>query len=191
MYTYRSTAGNQARRRACLPVDTGESSGWSETRPERRRPRSGRRKRGYPGALSLGPGGPIVVSRCSRPRSRFAVGARRWSARYGALEAFFGRALADLPRRRTPVLANAATSTRYVEADAALDDSYLFIQGPPGAGKTYTGSHLIVDLLRGQARRRDVEQPQGDQQPAGGRGVAERGSVPRRQEGRAGTKTIR
>jgi predicted RecB family nuclease len=30
----------------------------------------------------------------------------------------------------------------------ALDDSYLFIQGPPGAGKTYLGARLIVDLLK-------------------------------------------
>jgi uncharacterized protein len=28
-----------------------------------------------------------------------------------------------------------------------LDDSYLFIQGPPGSGKTYLGARLIVDLL--------------------------------------------
>jgi uncharacterized protein len=28
-----------------------------------------------------------------------------------------------------------------------LDESYLFIQGPPGAGKTYTGARLILDLL--------------------------------------------
>ncbi|MBI2784983.1 MAG: AAA family ATPase [Legionella longbeachae] len=29
-----------------------------------------------------------------------------------------------------------------------LDNSYLFIQGPPGAGKTYTSSHIIVELMR-------------------------------------------
>jgi predicted RecB family nuclease len=29
----------------------------------------------------------------------------------------------------------------------ALDDSYLFVQGPPGSGKTYLGARLIVDLL--------------------------------------------
>ncbi len=29
-----------------------------------------------------------------------------------------------------------------------LDDSYLFIQGAPGTGKTYTCSHIIVDLIK-------------------------------------------
>jgi predicted RecB family nuclease len=33
-----------------------------------------------------------------------------------------------------------------------LRDSYLFIQGPPGSGKTYTGAHLILHLLA-QGRR--------------------------------------
>jgi uncharacterized protein len=34
----------------------------------------------------------------------------------------------------------------------ALDNSYLFIQGPPGAGKTYTGSQAIVSLLKAGKR---------------------------------------
>jgi uncharacterized protein len=29
----------------------------------------------------------------------------------------------------------------------ALDESYLFVQGPPGSGKTYVGARLIVDLI--------------------------------------------
>lgn len=35
-----------------------------------------------------------------------------------------------------------------LEAIDALENSYLFIQGPPGAGKTYTSSHIIVDLMK-------------------------------------------
>jgi uncharacterized protein len=34
------------------------------------------------------------------------------------------------------------------EIVAGLEDSHLFIQGPPGSGKTYTGARLIVDLIR-------------------------------------------
>ena len=41
------------------------------------------------------------------------------------------------------------------------------IQGPPGAGKTYTGARMIVTLLRaGQARRHHRHEPQGHRQPA-------------------------
>jgi hypothetical protein len=29
-----------------------------------------------------------------------------------------------------------------------LNNSYLFIQGPPGSGKTYTGAHLILHLIK-------------------------------------------
>lgn len=29
-----------------------------------------------------------------------------------------------------------------------LNDSYLFIQGPPGAGKSHTSAHVIVELLQ-------------------------------------------
>ncbi|WP_298628045.1 TM0106 family RecB-like putative nuclease [uncultured Legionella sp.] len=35
-----------------------------------------------------------------------------------------------------------------IKAVVHLDDSYLTIQGPPGAGKTYTGQHLIAELIK-------------------------------------------
>ena len=34
----------------------------------------------------------------------------------------------------------------------ALDSSYLFIQGPPGAGKTWAGARLIAHLLENGKR---------------------------------------
>jgi uncharacterized protein len=35
-----------------------------------------------------------------------------------------------------------------IQAVVHLDNSYLTIQGPPGAGKTYTGQHLIAELIK-------------------------------------------
>lgn len=35
-----------------------------------------------------------------------------------------------------------------IQAIINLDNSYLPIQGPPGAGKSYTGKHIIAELLR-------------------------------------------
>lgn len=35
-----------------------------------------------------------------------------------------------------------------IQAVIHLDNSYLTLQGPPGAGKTYTGKHLIAELIQ-------------------------------------------
>jgi len=35
-----------------------------------------------------------------------------------------------------------------IQAATSLNNSYLCIQGPPGAGKTYTAKHIIGELLR-------------------------------------------
>jgi predicted RecB family nuclease len=67
------------------------------------------------------------------------------------------RAARDLLLRRSPRLREAVPSLigpGEETVDAAkrlgliLSESVLAIQGPPGAGKTYTGSHMIIDLVR-------------------------------------------
>jgi predicted RecB family nuclease len=48
-----------------------------------------------------------------------------------------------------PAQADARSISRVVQA---LDRSYLFIQGPPGSGKTTTGAEIICDLLQSGKR---------------------------------------
>lgn len=67
------------------------------------------------------------------------------------------RAAYDVLMRATPRLrgipAGQVIQPAHVDEESiravtdALDNSYLFVQGPPGAGKTYIGARLIVDLI--------------------------------------------
>ncbi|WP_454049536.1 TM0106 family RecB-like putative nuclease [Cellulomonas sp. Marseille-Q8402] len=77
----------------------------------------------------------------------------------GHLPVLPAQAALDLVRRRPPRTRSGAPLPRpgseegdgVVAAITAavrdLDGSYLAVQGPPGTGKTYTGSHVIADLV--------------------------------------------
>ena len=73
-----------------------------------------------------------------------------------------GRRGAGAPARPTRVSASTRSSRRCL-----LGESYLFVQGPPGSGKTQ-GARMAIALMRGQAGRRHLAQPQGDLQHAAG-----------------------
>jgi uncharacterized protein len=72
------------------------------------------------------------------------------------------RASKDLLMRRPPLLVDGKAITDYLKGDdvvnsaiqtaLALDRSVLAIQGPPGAGKTYTGAKMIIALLQAGKR---------------------------------------
>jgi uncharacterized protein len=59
------------------------------------------------------------------------------------------------PRLRTGVFAQKADESAVefaVRIAGELDNTVLAIQGPPGAGKTFTGAHMICELVRQGAR---------------------------------------
>ncbi|MGC8657563.1 MAG: TM0106 family RecB-like putative nuclease [Desulfomonilaceae bacterium] len=104
-----------------------------------------------PEKMSVSTGTPINTRSLTKAVFKFADSVISGDRRYAALEAILERAAPLIGSRRSgepivdpekPELAD------IIEAVAGLRESYLFIQGPPGAGKTYTGSRIIVDLLR-------------------------------------------
>jgi predicted RecB family nuclease len=71
------------------------------------------------------------------------------TGRYGALRAILRR---DLPRTTaraagSPLQGDGFDLEEAKRVVAGLEESYLFVQGPPGSGKTFTGAHLICHLL--------------------------------------------
>jgi uncharacterized protein len=58
-------------------------------------------------------------------------------------------ALVEILERRPP---RARLDRAVAEAAASLDASYLFVQGPPGSGKTWLGARAALELMQGGQR---------------------------------------
>ncbi len=104
-----------------------------------------------PLTLSIGPSGPINAD--AMRDALFRVG-DALAAGDGKFQAGFELLQRNLPRfvNGTPsgplVLGKLPLVEEVADLVGSLDRSYLVIQGPPGSGKTYTASRVIVSLLQ-------------------------------------------
>jgi predicted RecB family nuclease len=111
----------------------------------------GPKKEAPPPVLDIGLGGPISSDKLKDAVFRFADSIVSASGAYPALCAFLNR---EPPRIKGHVAGSAIVDDAHealpqiIDAIARLDRGAVFVQGPPGAGKTYTGSHVIVELMR-------------------------------------------
>ncbi|WP_250493797.1 TM0106 family RecB-like putative nuclease [Caballeronia sp. GAWG1-1] len=101
--------------------------------------------------LSIGPGMPISTKHHEAALEHFATHMLAKSPGYRAVKALLR---CEIPRIKG-VAPGAALVNEQLElmpqmirVVESMDETCLFLQGPPGAGKTYTGSHVILELLK-------------------------------------------
>jgi len=103
-----------------------------------------------PHSLSIGPQGPVNAKEIRAAVYRVATEVIAGKGNYKAVRDILNKAAPRLLGKAagSPIIGTGDLQVETLNAVAALDNSYIFIQGPPGAGKTFTSAHVVVELMR-------------------------------------------
>ena len=105
--------------------------------------RRSKKRADEPLPTALVPGGPYTTSEQRAALRRLARSILAGDGRWPALGRILRR---DLPLDGAPVQRAELEDQRALAV--SLDGTYLYVQGPPGSGKTYRGARLITALIR-------------------------------------------
>ncbi|WP_137823020.1 TM0106 family RecB-like putative nuclease [Pseudomonas sp. D(2018)] len=108
-----------------------------------------------PPYFDMGPGGPLNSNVLREALFRYADAVLTGVPTFQAIDDFLVRRrprLVGVDAGLSLLRPGLAPLDAVKQAVRNLDASVLFIQGPPGAGKTFTGSHVILDLLQAGMR---------------------------------------
>ncbi|WP_045213195.1 TM0106 family RecB-like putative nuclease [Desulfonatronovibrio magnus] len=101
--------------------------------------------------FNVGPKGPVPSDPLKEAVFRFADSLIADDEKYRAIKSLLNRQQPNI-QGHTPGSAiidqNQDILPQMSQAISSLDHSHIFIQGPPGSGKTYSGSRTIADLLQ-------------------------------------------
>lgn len=104
-----------------------------------------------PTQISIGPSGPISTEVIQEGVFRMVTAWLNGQLRYKAQRDLLRRTAPDL-RHRSPGQAIVPITRESLEASleavSQMNETCLYVQGPPGSGKTYTGSRMIASLLK-------------------------------------------
>ena len=102
---------------------------------------------GQPLPSAIGAGSPLNTPAQRQALGRVADAVIQGRSEYAAVRALLGRELPRVRGRRPGTPLQTLDLVAQKALVAALESSYVFIQGPPGSGKTWTGARLIVSLI--------------------------------------------
>lgn len=136
----------------CCDATTSDKIGTLEKIDEEQRTVEIKFRRNFeiPKRISVCAGGPINTDAINKALFRLADGYLNDPEKFTAALDFLRKAPPRIKNHQPgmPIIDETKeVLPQIIEAVSNLDRSTLFIQGPPGAGKTFTGSNVIVELL--------------------------------------------